>query len=199
MEHKHITGLPLSLVSPVDLGRVMRELDQLDNQLHEMQLRTAGQEVKMPKTTKMMDEILALNRLNLLLEEDRKTLRFFLKEIHDRAPRLHVSFSADPSILFVEKIMTWLRQEVHPVVLMTIGLQPNIGAGCVIRTTNKYFDLSLARDFAKKRDLLMQQLHDAPVQKPAVQAPTAQSSTPTADPTPAPASQPTMVTEGVAA
>jgi len=171
-DHKHITGLPISLVGPVDLGRVMRELEQLSEQLHQLQLREAGDEIKMPKTSKMMDELLTLNQLNLLQEADRQTLAEFLKEVKTRAPRLHVSFSADPSPLFVEKIMTWLRREIHPVVLMTVGMQPNIGAGCIVRTTNKYFDMSLAKDFAKKRDVLMAQLKQAtkdPVAAPAVE------------------------------
>ncbi|HET6925133.1 MAG TPA: hypothetical protein VFH39_04850 [Candidatus Saccharimonadales bacterium] len=169
-DHKHLTGLPLSLVSPVDLGRVIRELEQLENHLNELRIRTPGQEIKMPKTTKLMDDLLNLNQLNLLQAADRKTLKQFLSVVKQRAPRLHISFSADPSPLFVEKIMTWLRKEVHPVVLLTTGLQPNIGAGCIVRTTNKYFDFSLAKDFEKKRDVLMQALRDAPVKEAAPQA-----------------------------
>jgi hypothetical protein len=42
--------------------------------------------------------------------------------------------------------------------LITIGLQPNIGAGCVVRTTNKYFDLSIKQDFLSKRNLLLEAL-----------------------------------------
>lgn len=156
--HKHIVGLPLSVVGPVDLGRVRRELLSIDNELLGLQLRTPGVEVKMPKTSRIMDELVSLNKLNLLIDDDRKVLQQFLDTIHQRAPRLHISFSADPSPLFVQKLMTWLRAQIHPVVLLTIGLEPNIGAGCVVRTTNKYFDLSLAQDFAKHRDLLMEKL-----------------------------------------
>ena len=58
--------------------------------------------------------------------------------------------------------MTWLRREIHPLVLMTVGLQPNIGAGCIVRTTNKYFDFSLRQDFANKRDLLQAALEMPP-------------------------------------
>jgi hypothetical protein len=155
---KHLVGIPLSLVGPVDLGRVRRELMGIENQLQEMALRSPGQEVKMPKTSRIMDELTGMNKLNLLVEADRKTLKNFLDTIHTRAPRLHISFSADPSPYFTEKLMAWIREQIHPVALLTIGLQPNIGAGCVLRTTNKYFDMSLAHDFAKKRDVLMEKL-----------------------------------------
>lgn len=158
--HQHMEGLPLSLVSPVDLGRLLRELDSLNNQLQELALRSGGKELQLPRTTHMLDEVVSFNKLNLLLEADRATLKTFLTTIRTRAPRLHISFSADPSPLFIEKLMTWLRREVHPVVLITIGLQPSIGAGCVVRSTNKYFDLSLGKDFEDKRDLLMAKLRE---------------------------------------
>ena len=64
-----------------------------------------------------------------------------------------MSFSADPSVTFLTKLMTWLRQEIHPQVLLTVGLQPTIGAGCILRTTNRYFDFSLRQDFANKRTM----------------------------------------------
>ncbi|HYH36035.1 MAG TPA: hypothetical protein VD706_00875, partial [Candidatus Saccharimonadales bacterium] len=79
-----------------------------------------------------------------------------------RSPVLHISFSADPSPTFTEKLMTWLREEIHPLVLLSVGLQPTIGAGCIVRTTNKQFDLSLREDFLKKRELLLSQLRSAP-------------------------------------
>jgi F0F1-type ATP synthase delta subunit len=69
-----------------------------------------------------------------------------------------MSFSADPSPQFTQKLAAWLRQEIHPFVLLQVGLQPNIGAGCVVRTTNKYFDFSLRERFKSKRPLLMEKL-----------------------------------------
>jgi hypothetical protein len=65
-------------------------------------------------------------------------------------------------------MMAWLRREVHPVVLMTIGLQPNLGAGCIVRSSNKQFDCSLRQDFIKKRDLLMSKIiAEEPTKEPA--------------------------------
>jgi hypothetical protein len=58
------------------------------------------------------------------------------------------------------KLTAWLRTNIHPTLLITVGLQPGIGAGCVVRTANKYFDLSLGKSFVKKRELLMQRLRD---------------------------------------
>ncbi|MDB5164688.1 MAG: hypothetical protein JWL89_314 [Candidatus Saccharibacteria bacterium] len=150
--------LPVAVVTPVDLGRLLRELHLIDETLLQMQLRGAGAEVKMPKTSHLMDQMITANTLNLLHKADRQELQEFLRSVREHAPVLHMSFSADPSVSFMEKLTSWLRREIDPVVLVTVGLQPNIGAGCVLRTTNKHFDLSLREDFAKHRDLLTAKL-----------------------------------------
>jgi F0F1-type ATP synthase delta subunit len=112
----------------------------------------------MPKTSQLMDHTIELNKLNLLHEADRKHLQQFLQAVQDKAPLLHISFSADPSVAFLEKLIAWLRQEIHPLVLVTVGLQPNIGAGCIVRSINRQFDCSLRKDFATKRELLQEAL-----------------------------------------
>lgn len=146
--------LPLALVGPVDLGRLIRELEALDSLLTEAGLRK-DQEVKLPKTSKILDEISNLNHADLLQNDHRKGLINHLHQVRDKAPVLHISFSTDPSALFTLKLMTWLRREIHAHVLITVGMQPNIGAGCLVRTTNKMFDFTLRERFAGKADVLM--------------------------------------------
>jgi hypothetical protein len=155
-----MVGLPISVASPVDLGRIIRELDAVDNALNQSAIR--HEEVtELPKMSELLNQTVELNKLNLLQDSDRKLLMQFLVSIRDRAPRLHMSFSADPSPQFSEKLTAWLREKVHPLVLVTFGLQPSIGAGCVLRTTNKYFDFSLGASLTKNRDLVMQSLREA--------------------------------------
>jgi hypothetical protein len=151
-------NLPELVVGPADIGRLIRELGSIDESLLGLSLRTPGHDVKMPKTSWLIDRTAELNKLNLLHENDRKQLRTALETIKREAPLLHISFSTDPSSDFIEKLMAWLRREIHPVLLVTIGLQPNIGAGCVIRGTNHYFDFSLRQDFANKREMLIASL-----------------------------------------
>jgi hypothetical protein len=165
-EQRRFAGLPLTVVGPVDIGRLQRELETIDNALMQLSLRTPGQEVKMPKTSKMMDDLIALNKLNLLQKSERQQLARFLDAIKAKAPTIHISFGADPTPRFAERLMVYLRKEIHPLVLLTIGLQPTIGAGCIVRTTNKYFDLSLGKDFGKNREILMAKLRVAPAPAP---------------------------------
>jgi F0F1-type ATP synthase delta subunit len=155
---KHVTHLPLLAVSPTDINRLNRELVSIEDALLELRVRKGGQTAKLPKTTQLMDQLIELNKLNLLHETDRSLLKQFLQAVKQRAPVMHVSFSADPSTNFLEKLITWLRREIHPQVLLTIGLQPTLGAGCIVRTANHQFDFSLRQDFAKKRNLLIGKL-----------------------------------------
>jgi F0F1-type ATP synthase delta subunit len=54
----------------------------------------------------------------------------------------------------MQKIVTWWRENIDPFVLVEIGLQPNIAAGCLVRTSNRQYDFSLRRRLqAKKADL----------------------------------------------
>ena len=153
-----ILVLPVNAVGRIDVGRLLRETEAIGGFLAQSEVRTPGTPTKMPKTSKLLDEILATNDINMLVEKDRKRLYSFLESVRDNAPILHMSFSADPSPLFIRRLVTWLRQEIHPLVLLQIGLQPNIGAGCIVRTTNLYFDFSLKTRFSERRQLLAHRL-----------------------------------------
>jgi hypothetical protein len=150
--------LPMLAATPTDIGRLQLELEAIDDALLQLGIRKGGGEVKLPRTSRLMDQLIEVNRLTLLHDPDRVALKEFLAEVKKKAPVIHMSFSADPSPRFTEKLMAWLRKEIHPTLLLTIGLQPTIGAGCIVRTTNKQFDFSLREDFKKKRDLLLSQL-----------------------------------------
>ena len=163
---KQMVGLPVLVIGPVDIGRLSRELGAIDDALLQLSLRKGGTEIKMPKTSQLMDKVIELNKLNLLQQTDRQILQEFLTMIDKQAPVIHISFSADPPVAFLEKLMAWLRHEIHPLLLVRIGLQPTIGAGCVVRTINQQFDFSLKQDFSTKRDLLKQAL-----KMPAIPAP----------------------------
>ena len=154
--------LPLLVTSPVDVGRLMREVEALDNALMAHDVVGTDQPIKMPKTSLLIDAMADTNKLNLIDPAERQALMAFLQTVHAKAPVLHISFSADPAPAFIEKLMTWLRREISDQLLITIGLQPNIGAGCMVRSPNKFYDFSLRKNFSKNRDLLMQKLREVP-------------------------------------
>jgi hypothetical protein len=156
--------LPPILVGKSDLTRLRRELESLEDYLHQAALRKESPEkLKLPKTSRLLDEFATLNSLDLLHRADHERAKALLEQAADKAPQLHFSFSVEPSSAFLAKLVTWLRANIHPQALVQVGLQPNIAAGCVVRTANKQFDLSLRQSFAKHKDLLIEQFRGAKV------------------------------------
>lgn len=165
MAHEKTPQLPLPVSTPSDLGRLIRDLTAVNDQLVQLNLRKGGKDVQLPKTSLLLEQAAELNGVNLLHEDDRKQLLAFLQAAQKSAPRLHFSFSADPAPAFMEKLVGYLRKEFHPQALITVGLQPTLGAGCIVRANSKQFDFSLKEDFARKRGLLVEKirLSEAPV------------------------------------
>lgn len=155
--------LPLSVVTVVDVSRLQRELRAVDEFMLQMTLRQPGQQPVLPRSSHNLEEIASQNGLNMLQETHRKILVQQLQRLRDQAPVLHISLAADPSPVFMTRLITWLRQQFHTEVLLRIGLQPSLAAGCIIRTPNKRFDFSLREHFKKNRQHLIDQLKQAAV------------------------------------
>jgi F0F1-type ATP synthase delta subunit len=149
-------NLPIAVVSKVDVARVMRELNALNDYMVQVQVREPGQPTLLPRLSRLLEEVGQLNKYNLLIDEQRKELYSKLNVIIGKGPLLHVSFAAEPSGLAVQKVLQWLRANIHPQVLLQVGLQPNIAAGCVVRTPNLVFDLSLRNHLKQQEPYLVE-------------------------------------------
>jgi F0F1-type ATP synthase delta subunit len=147
--------VPLSIQTPADVSRLLQELETIENSFIKEKAVSAKEKVAVSAS---LQAVVKQNKLSVAKVSDRNGLKELLVRWHDHAPRLHISFSTEPNPTFLEKLLFWLRQEINPEIFITIGLQPAIGAGCTIRTTNKYFDLSLRQTFIAKRKLLLDQL-----------------------------------------
>jgi F0F1-type ATP synthase delta subunit len=159
MEHKKTENenlaLPISIVTKVDVGRLLQEVTNVDEFLEQAAIRQSGTALKLPKTTKTVEEMVAANKLNLLVETDRKKLVSFLSDVREKAPEIHMSFSTEPSTSFIQKLAGYMRENIHPQLLIQVGLQPTIGAGFMMRTTNKYYDFSLRSALKAKHQILI--------------------------------------------
>ena len=150
--------LPTLVFGMVEVRRILRELESLDEFLRGMAIRRETK-FEMPRVSRMLDALASENGRDLLKGAHRTELLQFLHYCIDNAPAVHISFAADPSAAFTAKIVGWLRANIHPLTLLQTGLQPTIAAGCVIRTANKVFDLSLRNQFAAQKHVLTDALH----------------------------------------
>lgn len=150
--------LPLSIITIIDVARVSREVSGIDDFMVESAAKAASQRPSLPRMSRNLEELTNQNGFNLLVEDDRKALRDLLSDLRRSAPVMHISFASDPPANFLIRLITWLRAEIDPQLVLKIGLQPTIAAGCVLRTNNKYFDFSLRQHIEDKADVLMQQI-----------------------------------------
>ncbi len=161
--------LPDSIISPSDVARLAREIKSIDGFFHAQELRQPGKSTNMPRLSRNMDQFVTENMINLLEAAERQRALELLEYLHASAPIVHMSFSVDPPGIYIQKIVSWMRKNIDGSLLITVGLQPNIGAGCVMRTQNKIFDFSLREYFTEKREHFIKSLHeivaeeDAPV------------------------------------
>lgn len=147
--------LPNRLVSSVDLTRTIRELTNLDDSLHQASLRTPGKPTAIPKTTRTLEDLAEINKISLLEKRHREVLLEALKIYQKKAPVIHMSFTVEPSAVVTGEIIDWLRKNIKENVLLDVGLQPTIVVGCVVRTSNKVFDMSLRHNISKQAPVLM--------------------------------------------
>jgi F0F1-type ATP synthase delta subunit len=148
--------LPLTVVGPADVNRLQLELEALEDYMRQQQ--QTGRPLALPKLSRILENLAEQNKADLTQQLDRDRLEAFLKALRERAPTIHISFASEPSAGFTQKILVWLRANISSYILLQIGLQPTIAAGCVVRTTNKVFDMSLRQYLDSNRHLLVESL-----------------------------------------
>lgn len=152
--------LTMNVATNLDLNRIIREAEKLDDFLYQSHLRSPGSEVTMPKTTRALEEVAEANGLSLLNATHRKHLIGNLRNLHASVKKIHISFAVEPSPAVVEKIVAWLRENVEKNLIVEVGIQPTISVGCVLRTTNKIFDMSLRHRFYDSKGKLSASLEN---------------------------------------
>jgi len=148
--------LPPSVVSQVDVARIMRELNSLGDFFISTKARPPGTNVQPPRLSRSLDQLAQANKVNLLEDAQRRQLNSALNEILGRAPLIHMSFASEASPKALDKIIVWLRSNIHPQTLLQVGLQPTIAAGCMVRTSSRVFDLSLRSYLRAEEPYLIQ-------------------------------------------
>lgn len=134
----------------------------MDDFLHQAGLRQGGKSVKLPNMSRTLEDLALGSNLNLLKKTDRDRLTKFLTLLIEKAPVLHISFASEPSAVFLNKLIAWLRENIHPQVVVSVGLQPSIAAGCIVRTENRQFDFSFRQSLDNQTEKFITYLRQEP-------------------------------------
>jgi F0F1-type ATP synthase delta subunit len=159
LENKGKFVLPFEVITIHDVNQLIRELETISDFFVDIKAREKTTVLGLPQASRLLNEVVQYNKLNLAKSQDRTWLKLILQSIRTQAPTLHISFSRDPNREFLEKIVALVRREIHPLAIFEVGLQPGIGAGFMLRTNNKLFDFSLKKHLEENRHLFIEELN----------------------------------------
>lgn len=150
--------LPPSLVTRVDISRLVSEMEQLDNDLTSIAVREKSgvTSTSQPMMSDQMTDFMTANQLQVGSSQQRSQLIKQLRKLKDGVPNIHMTFASTADGDSLQRIVAWLRQKIHPQTTITIGLQPGLIGGAYVRTPNQVHDLSLRAQLAKSRHLLIE-------------------------------------------
>ena len=155
--------LPASVVSKLDVARLLSEAERIDNDLTQSAVRDrigATSEAQ-PATSERLTDFLQANELQL---DDARQRADIIKQLHllkDKAPIIHMTFAVEADPESLGQLAQWVRASVHPQAIIATGLQPALVAGVYLRTPNHVHDLSLRAKLKNSRDLLVKELEAA--------------------------------------
>lgn len=139
-------ALPPSVVSRLDVSRLVSELERVDNELTSDSIRhkvNEGHEVSRPMISEQLTDFLSANELNLDDDHQRGQLIKEMRQLKDTAPVIHMTFAVPADRESLAILMNWLRESVHRQAVIAIGLQPSLVAGVYMRTPNHVHDFSM--------------------------------------------------------
>jgi len=151
--------LPPTLTSKVDMARLLREIEAVDADLESQKVRGAGAAgYRLPAISDNLDEFLTANQIDLADDDQRAACRHQLKLFKEKAPVVHLTFSTAIDPQSKAALVAWIRQEIQPLALIEVGLQPALIGGVYVRTPTHVYDLSMRSLFQSKTDILVRDI-----------------------------------------
>ena len=152
--------LPSALIGRADLARLVLEVETVDNDLESQRVRAGAEKsgYRMPTMSRSLSDFLDQNKVTITDDQTRMKLKEDLRTLKDTAPVMHMTFAVDADPDFLQELVQWLRKEIHPQALVSVGLQPGIVGGVYLRTPNHVHDFSIKAVLKNKRDIIVHEL-----------------------------------------
>lgn len=152
--------LPSSVVSRIDVSRLVSEVEWLDNEMTAAMVRakTVNQTKVDSVLSTQLSDFLEQNKISLEVGHDRTDLIKQLRLLKNKVPVVHMTFAAPADHDSLQTLADWVRTSVHPQAVIDVGLQPALVGGVYVRTSNQVFDLSLRGKIEAGRGVLVKEL-----------------------------------------
>lgn len=154
-------ALPPALVTRADLSRLSRDIESIDNDLEAQKARnhaTGKSGYAMPVLSRALNDFAELNKLDLSDDQTRMLVKDQVKALKEKAPVLHMTFAVEADLESIQKLVAYVRQEIHPLALISVGLQPSLVGGVYLRTPNHVHDFSIRNRLASTHGIILQDL-----------------------------------------
>jgi G3E family GTPase len=160
------------------LSRLVRDIENIDNELEAQKARnhaTGQTGYHMPNFGKSLSDFAELNKLDLADDQLRMVLKEQMKLMKEKAPILHMTFAVEADPASLQQLVDYVRRELHPQALLSVGLQPSLVGGVYLRTPNHIHDYSVRSRLASARGVISQDIEsltnvievvEAPPQEP---------------------------------
>lgn len=152
--------IPPSLIARADISRLAREVETMENELEAQKVRGENKDggYHLLTMSQGLRDFLDANKIDVTNDQARMQLKEQVRAMKDKAPIIHMTFAvtADPESL--QELLRYIRSEIHPQALLSVGLQPSLVGGVYLRTPNHVHDFSVRMLLAGKRDIIMKEL-----------------------------------------
>ncbi|TAH32976.1 hypothetical protein EYC58_02365 [Candidatus Saccharibacteria bacterium] len=152
--------LPPSVVTKVDVARLVAEIERVDDELTTSAVRakSGASQTEQLSLSPQLTEFMNHNTLRPNTSNERTELIKQMRLMKDKLPTIHMTFAVEADRQSLQQLAAWLRASVHPQAVIAVGLQPALIAGVYLRTPNQVRDLSLRAMLKGGRGLLLKDL-----------------------------------------
>jgi len=152
--------LPSNVVTKIEVSRLVTETEQVDNEMSAAAVRskTGSKETARPTLSEQLTDFIDQNKLSLEDSNERSRLIKQLRQLKDKVPIIHMTFSVTADRQSLEELALWVRSSIHSQAVIDVGLQPALVAGVYLRTPNHVHDLSLRAKLESSRAMLTKEL-----------------------------------------
>ncbi|MFZ2544435.1 MAG: hypothetical protein WAW80_00430 [Candidatus Saccharimonadales bacterium] len=152
--------LPPTIVSKIDIARMMSEAEQVDSDMtaSDVRAKTGVTTPIAPILSELFEQFLAQNELKFVTSLERTELIEQLRLLKDNVPIIHMTFAVEADRESLSQLVAWLRESIHSQAVIAVGLQPALVAGVYLRTPNHVHDLSMRAALNSSHDLLVKEL-----------------------------------------
>jgi hypothetical protein len=150
--------LPPALIGRAHLAQLVRELEDVENNLERQKAK--GEKLSVPTLSQALADCVEMNKVELLVGTDRRDFKSALRTMKDKAPTMHFTFATQPDGESLQQLVEWVRQNIHPQALVSVGLQPALVGGVFVRTPNHVHDFSLRAKLHDSRGLIAEKLEE---------------------------------------